>query len=77
MFLGVNLGCATTLVVKIGLKMGWCTTFEIFDCIREIDTTEPENVSSIFALQNSQLAYRKCKAFLLDTIKTYHNTVLL
>ena len=41
MFWGVFLGCVTTLVVKMGLKMGWCTTFEIFEFIRETDTTEP------------------------------------
>ena len=40
MFLGVILGLVTTLVVKIGLKMGWCTTFEILECIRVADTTE-------------------------------------
>ena len=41
MFWGVFLGCVTTLWVKMGLKMGWCTTFEIFEFIRETDTTEP------------------------------------
>ena len=40
MFLCVILGYATTLEVKIGLFLGWCTTFEIFECIRETDTTE-------------------------------------
>ena len=24
----------------MGLKMGWCTTFEILECIRVADTTE-------------------------------------
>ena len=28
-------------------------------------------------IQYGKLAYRKCKALSLDTIKTYHNTVLL
>ena len=41
MFLGVILGLVTTLVVKIGLKMGWCTTFEILECIRVADIVEP------------------------------------
>ena len=34
MFFGIFLGCVTTLEVKIGLKMGWCTTFETFEFIR-------------------------------------------
>ena len=41
MFLCVFLGLVTTLWVKIGLFLGWCTTFEIFEFIRETDTTEP------------------------------------
>ena len=40
MFLCVYLGLVTTLCVKMGLKMGWCTTFDFFECIRETDTTE-------------------------------------
>ena len=40
MFFGVNLGWVPTLGVKMWLKMGWCTTFEIFECIREADRTE-------------------------------------
>ena len=48
MFLCVILGYATTLEVKIGLFLGWCTTFDFFECIRETDTTERRNVSSIF-----------------------------
>ena len=34
MFLCVYLGLVTTLVVKIGLKMGLYTTFEFLECIR-------------------------------------------
>ena len=83
MFLGVNLGCVTTLGVKMGLKMGWCDTFDILGCIRETDTTERFFVfdrKTSVCVAKTQIAnwiIARCKAFLLDTIKTYHNTVLL
>ena len=30
----------TTLSMFFGVFLGWCTAFEIFECIRETDTTE-------------------------------------
>ena len=82
MFLSVYLGQATTLVVEIGLKMGWCTTFEFFECIRETDTTERFFVfgrkTSVFVAMTrySNLAIAMRKELSLDR-KSYHNTVLL
>ena len=86
MILGVNLGCATTLGVKIGLKMGWCTTFEIFKCIRWTDIVEPFFVFGIktivCATKTNITVWIRCNgsvaaAQTTDQSKIYHNTVLL
>ena len=76
MFFGINLGQVTTLEVKIGLFLGWCTTFEFLECIRQTDTTERFFVfgakTSVFVAMTrySNLAIAMYKALSLDSKNT-------
>ena len=77
-FLGVFLGYATTLWVKMGLKMGWCTTFETFEFIRETDTTEPYIVLRYIAPRYIIASWNYCdESATADQPKRHYNTVLL
>ena len=62
--------------------MGWCTTFEIFEFIRETDTTEPYIEVRYIAVRYIIASWDYCNgsataAQTTDQIKRHYNTVLL
>ena len=86
MFFGVNLGWATTLIMKIGWFLGLFTTFEILECIRVADTTEPFFVfgrnTSVFVAKTYITIWDYCNGSAMadqttDQQKRHYNTVLL
>ena len=73
-------------MVKIGRFLGWFTTFEFLECIRETDIVEPFFVFGIktivCATKTNITVWIRCNRSAIadqttDQIKTYHNTVLL
>ena len=82
MFLCVFLGWVTTLWVKMGCFLGFGDTFEILECIRVADTTEPFFVfgrnTSVFVANTYITIWDYCNgSAMADQLKIYHNTVLL